>query len=189
MASKAKVRGKFPAELINWVTSDEGEITEKVNEAISHVLTDRKKRSQVFLTALARKYIERIVFIMEQLPVIEKALFHKDRVGSMRTSDLIRVMGMMGSQLFESSDFLRSFVTEDEMRTEVVTTTQKVKDVSVEDITDDERKAVDEIPAESRQKLSRILKRLVQGLEVEKSKEKKLLVDSNKKGDINSTEN
>jgi hypothetical protein len=180
--AKKQVRGQFPPELVKWVTSPDAPITEEMEIVLSQILSDRKKRAQVFLTEMSRKHIERIVFLMARFPEVEKEIFTKARLSTMKTGDLIRLLMTLGSQVNEASQFLRMFVTEDELKTEVPMGAVPLGDA--EEMTEEEREAVKEIPLKSRQQMSRVLKKVFTVLkEAEKSeKAKELPAPKKKKG-------
>lgn len=161
-----RIRREFPPEFLEWVLNPETEITEEADKAINRVLLDRKKRSEVFLTALARKHIQRLVFLFERLPTIEEELFKDERIKVAQTSDLIRLLSVVGSQIQNASEFLQMFVTDEELKSPHASPQpSKEGKEGVPPLTDDEKKAVKELPVESRQRLRRIVQKLMMAVD------------------------
>lgn len=165
-----KTRGKFRAELLTWVTSPEHEITQDVDRFLDHVMKDRRRRIEVFLTALARKYVERAVFFVGRLPEIEEELLDPKRIRTMKNSDLIRLLALLASQVDDASEFLRNFVSDDDLRSEPLPTPGSEfpageKEVVVDDVSDDERKAAAELPVESRQRVSHVIMNVLKAID------------------------
>ncbi len=168
---KADVRGEFPPKLLEWVTKSGVEVTEEVEKAINRVLHDRKKRVQVFLTALAKRQIERIVYLIGQFPVVEKELFRPNRIAAMRSGDLIRLFATVGSQVDGASEFLQQFVSSDEMQTDPPIPLEP-KVIDVEEVSAEEKEAAHEMSLESRRRVGRVLKKLLNTLDIVEREEK-----------------
>lgn len=162
------MRGRFLSEMVNWVCGPSSEITEEAERAIDKVLYDRKKRIQVFLTALAKKHVERIIYLIGKSPMIEDELFRKDRIETARTSDLIRLLAVAGGQVDSASEFLRNFVSPDELRSEPLASRRpvgRVEEAPVEEdtekITEEEKKAALQLSPESRKRVMRVLRKVI----------------------------
>ncbi len=161
-----RARGKFVPELLRWVTSPEHEITQDVDRIIDRVVKDRRRRIEVFLTALAKKYVERAVYFLGEMPRIEEELLDPDRIKTMKNSDLIRLLGVVADQVKDSSEFLRNFVSDDDLRAEPLPTpgaefTTEPKEVEVEAVSDEDREAVEELSTESRQRIGGVLRKML----------------------------
>lgn len=163
-----KTRGRFLPELLSWVMSGNQEITQEVNNMIDGILLDRRRRAEVFLTALSRKYIERVVYFFGRLCLIEEELLSPKRIETMRNADLIRLFSTMAQQVDNAAEFLRVFVTDDELKSEPNPSVKSrfepdMKDVpvTVDSVSDDERKAAQEISAESRQRIGGVLRKVL----------------------------
>lgn len=172
-SSLVKVRGRFNPALIDWVSNSESEITEEVEQAIDRVLEDRRKRTQVFLTAVAKEHVRRIVYLFEQFPQIEAELFTERRLTSMKNSDLIRLLGIVGDQVKDATDVLQMFVSSDDLKAEPLLSRRgqpELPDVTEEEPTDEELEALSQLPATSRKKVFKIFERVIRvAEEVERS--------------------
>ena len=161
-----RTRGKFKAELLSWVTKPERDITQDVDRFLDIVMKDRRRRIEVFLTALSRKYVERAVFFVGRLPEIEEELLHPDRIKTMKNSDLIRLLVVLADQVQDASEFLRNFVSDDDLRSEPMPTpgsefTGGEKEVDIDEISEDERRVAADLPAESRQRIGGVLMKVL----------------------------
>ncbi|MCK5643716.1 MAG: hypothetical protein KAJ19_23145 [Gammaproteobacteria bacterium] len=184
-----KARGKFPSEMLKWVTNPEQEITQELNKFLDTVLKDRRRRIEVFLTALARKHVERAVFFVGRLPEIEAELLDPDRIKTMKNSDLIRLLGIISDQVEDASKYLLNFVTSDELRSEPLPSPGAEfeggeKEVVVEDVSEEERRAAAELPPESRQKLGGILTKVLKAIETADNNQKPMLPAPPKSGEV-----
>ena len=161
-----KARGEFEPELLKWVACPEYEITQDLDRFLDKMMVDRRRRVEVFLTALTRKYVERAVFFVGQLPGIEEELLDPRRIKTMKNSDLIRLLCTMADQVKDASDFLRNFVSDEVLKSEPVPTPgagfgDGEKQVEVEDISDDEKEVANQLPVESRQRIGGILRKVL----------------------------
>jgi len=169
-AALLKMRGKFPPELLKWVSNPEREITQEMDRYLDIVMKDRRRRIEIYLTALARKYVERSVYFVGRLPDLEEELLDPDRIKTMKTSDLIRLMGVMAEQVKDASEFLRNFVSDDDLMSEPMPTpgaefASGEKEVEVEEVSEGEREAAAALPAESRQRIGGILKKMLMAMD------------------------
>lgn len=164
-----KARGKFSPELLQWVTSGEQEITQEVNQIIDRILQDRRRRVEVFLTALARKYVERAVYFVGRMPEIEEELLHPDRIKTMRNADLIRLLALLADQVDDAAEFLRNFVSDEVLQSEPSPSPAAgfgaAKKVEAEVVSADERSVAAELPAESRQRIGGILRKVLTAID------------------------
>jgi hypothetical protein len=174
MASNlAKIRGKFPADLMDWVLNPKSELTEQIEQQIDGLMEDRRRRVQVFLTALVRRHVERVVFLMERFPMIEAELFTEKRIATMKNSDLIRLLLVVGDQVEDASDFLQRFVSAEDLKAEPLPSRRAGAQAEQPDSEEDEdeepseedRKALDILPAEKRKRVVRIFRRLLAKVE------------------------
>lgn len=181
-----KVRGKFQPDMVKWVLDpvSDREIAQELDYRIQCILRDRKRRSEVFLTALARNHIERIMFLVSRLPEVENELFKPERIHAAKTSDLIRLVAEMADGIDKSSSFLRSFVSDSDLKTESVSsrvgfvpgstaedaeTAEELEESEEaalkQELKDDkliaERKAAEALSVESRQRLGSLLRKLL----------------------------
>lgn len=166
-----KARGEFQPELLKWVTSPEQEITQDVDRFLDLVMKDRRRRIEVFLTALARKYVERAVFFIGRLPAIEDELLNPDRIKTMKNSDLIRLLVVLADQVKDASEFLRNFVSDEVLKSEPLPTpgsefASGEKEIVVDAVSEDERQAAAELPAESRQRIGGIVMKVLKAIDV-----------------------
>lgn len=165
-----KARGKFRPELLKWVAQPEVEITQELDRFLDKLMKDRRRRVEVFLTALTRKYVERAVFFVGKMPGIEEELLDPDRIKTMKNSDLIRLLIVLADQVKDASDFLRNFVSDEVLKSEPVPTPGAEfgggeKPVDVEDVSDDERQAAEELTVESRQRIGGIITKVLRALD------------------------
>lgn len=165
-----KARGRFQAELLSWVVSPEQEITQDVDRFLDRVMKDRRRRIEVFLTGLARKYVERAVYFIGRLPDIEEELLSPNRITTMKNSDLIRLLCVLADQVKDASDFLRNFVSDEVLKSEPVPTPGSEfgageKGVDVEEVSEDERRAAEELPPESRRRIGGIVMKVVKAID------------------------
>ncbi len=177
-----KVRGLFPPELVKWITSPDSEINEEVERALQRVLQDRKRRTQVFLTALARKHIERIIFLFGKIPLIENELLTAERIRAMRTGDLTRLLAVVGGHVSEASEFLRAFVSVGDLQSEIPSPPPVIpdgeKEIPAEDVTQEDVDAAKTMSTETRQCLARILVKVQHAVDVaNKEAEQRALPD------------
>lgn len=166
--SLVKIRGKFNSALVDWVSNSESEITEDVEKAIDRVLDDRRKRTQVFLTAVAKEHIRRIVYLFEQFPLVETELFTDCRLHSMKNSDLIRLLGVIGEQVKDATDVLQMFVSSDDLKAEPLPSRRQAElsEATVEEEpTNEELEALAQLPAASRKKVFTVFERVLRVVE------------------------
>lgn len=160
-----RIRGRFSPELVDWVINPGSDITEQVEREIDRVMEDRRKRVQVFLTGLVRRHVERIVFLMEKFPMIEAELFTEKRITTMKNSDLIRLLSVIGTQVEDASEFLQRFVSADDLRAEPLPSRrgaqQDLEEPEEEDPSDEDTRVIAMLPAESRKKVMRVFRRLL----------------------------
>lgn len=185
-----KTRGKFQAELLSWVVSPEQEITQDVDWFLDRVMKDRRRRIEVFLTGLARKYVERAVYFIGRLPDIEEELLNPDRITTMKNADLIRLLCVLAEQVKDASDFLRNFVSDEVLKSEPVPTPGSEfgtgeKEVNVEEVSEDERRVAEELPPESRRRIGGIVMRVVKAIDAaNKSKSVEALPEPKNSGKV-----
>lgn len=183
-----KARGKFKAQLLRWVADPDCEITQEVDKSIDQIMMDRRRRSEVFLTALSRKYVERAVFFIGSLPSVEKELLNPERITTMKNSDLIRLLCVMADQVGGAAEFLRNFVTDDDLRREPLPSSGAEfgageKLVTIDEVSDDERKAAAELSVESRQRIGGVLMKVIKAIDtVDKDKSMSVLVAPSESG-------
>ena len=158
-----EARGKFPTELLKWVTSPETEITQEVDRFLDRVMRDRRRRLEVFLTSLASKYVERAVFFVGQMPAVEAELLDPERIHTMKNSDLIRLLGLMSNHVDSAADFLRNFVSDDDLKREHHGGGPEIEaPVEAPDgVSDEDREAVEELSVESRQRIGSVLSKVL----------------------------
>jgi len=167
----AKIRGKFPSDLMDWVLNPESELTERIEHQIDGLMEDRRRRVQVFLTALVRRHVERVVYLMERFPMIESELFTEKRIATMKNSDLIRLLLVVGDQVEDASDFLQRFVSAEDLKAEPLPSRRSVAQAeqaeveSDEDPSEEDKKALEILPAEKRKRVVRIFRRLIAKVE------------------------
>jgi len=168
----AKIRGKFTPALTDWVVNPESDITEKVEIEVDKLLTDRRRRVQVFLTALVRRHVERIIFLMGKFPQIEEELFTDRRISSMKNSDLIRLFGVVGDQVEDASDFLQQFVSSEDLKAEPLPSRRTSlggaaleEEEESADPSEEERKAIELLPADKRKRVIRIFRKVIAKVE------------------------
>ena len=155
---------QFPPDMLDWVLSPSADMSESTEVAITNVLRDRKKRVQVFLTGMARQRIRRIVDLIEKMPDVESELLRQGRLETAKTSDLIRLFATMAQQVDNAAEFLRAFVSDDELRSDPLTGRIAPSGV-IEDSDDDEDNEGSTKEAEDiANELSTRSRRKVQGL-------------------------
>jgi hypothetical protein len=200
--SLLKIRGKFQPDMVKWVLDpvSDREIAQELDYRIQCILRDRKRRSEVFLTALVRNHIERIMFLVSRLPEVENELFQPERIHAAKTSDLIRLVAEMADGIDKSSSFLRSFVSDSDLKTEPVSSrvgfmpgstmdepdVEEEASVPEEKLVDDqliaERKAAEDLSVESRQRIGSLLRKLLNSVDYKPTvvdvKSKAVVVDS-----------
>ena len=165
-----KARGKFPPELLQWVTSGEQEITQEVNKLIDKILKDRRRRVEVFLTALARKYVERAVYFVGKMPEVDEELLRPERIRTMKNADLIRLLGVMAEQVDDAAEFLRNFVSDEVLMSEPAPSPASefggAKKVEVESVvSEEERNVAAEMSAESKQRVGSVLRKMLMAID------------------------
>jgi ABC-type proline/glycine betaine transport system ATPase subunit len=171
-----RLRGKFSPDLVDWVINPTADLSERVEREIDRVMEDRRKRVQVFLTGLVKRHVERIVFLMGKFPQIEEELFTERRIKHMKNSDLIRLLSVVAMQVEDASDFLQRFVSADDLRAEPLPSrrgsaqlessdTEEESD-NEEEPTDEDRNALEILPAESRKRVMRVFRRLLTTVEL-----------------------
>jgi hypothetical protein len=155
-------------------------MNEETEKAITNVLRDRKKRVQVFLTAMARKHIERIMFLISKFPMVEDELFKKERLDTVKTSDLIRLFTTMANQVQDNSEFLRAFVSNDELRSDPlpgrgILSSAGSGDTPEEasEITEEEKEIATELSTQSRRRVQSVVRRFLDVMNVSASEKKK----------------
>lgn len=166
-AAILQVRGKFKGELLKWVTSPEREITQDVDKLLDQVMKDRRRRIEVFLTALASKYVERSVYLISQMPGLEEELLRPERLRTMKNSDLIRLLGLVSNHVDSAAQFLKSFVSDDDLKSEPLPSPGSEfaegadADVDEDGVSDEERAAVASMPVESRRRMDLVLRKVL----------------------------
>lgn len=163
--SLVNVRGKFSPELVEWVLNPESEITEAVEKHIDKLMEDRRKRVQIFLTGLVKRHVERVVFLMEKFPQVEAELFNEKRIKTMKNSDLIRLLGIIGTQVEDASDFLQKFVSADDLKAEPLPSRRSgqadLDENQEEETKDEDTEALKLLPSESRKRVMRVFRKLL----------------------------
>lgn len=162
-------RGEWLEEMVRWALDAPSEMTEETEKAIANVLRDRKRRVQVFLTGLARKQIERIVYLVSKYPLVENELLDEKRISTARTSDLVRLFSTMAAQVEHASEFLRAFVSDDELRSDPPPGRAPIDRssslVDTASVTDEEKEAASELSSQSRRRVQHVLRRVVDALQ------------------------
>jgi hypothetical protein len=175
---------------------DDHEISQELDLRLGRVMYDRRRRAEVFLTALIRNHIGRIMFLVSHLPKIEDALLDPERIRSAKTSDLTRLLMAMSQGIESSSEFLRSFVSDADLRSDPLTPSGRLG-FALPDPSDDgegeeaveetnlseERIVAQSMTAESRQRLGSIFRRVLTVVGVGKLEEvKEVSVDQSDGG-------
>ena len=104
------------------------------------------------------------------MPEIEEELLNPKRIKTMKNSDLIRLLALLASQVESAAGFLRNFVSDDDLRSEPLPTPGSEfpageKEVAVDEVSDDERKAAAELPVESRQRVGAVVLRVMKAID------------------------
>jgi hypothetical protein len=112
------VKAGLSKELLAWLSSaEEAPITESVTRAIDSVCKDRSKVAELFLSAMAKKHIERVLYYFSRLPDVEERLLAPGKLAAAETKDLTKLLDVMWTQIHESLEFLKSFVDTDRLKT------------------------------------------------------------------------
>lgn len=173
------VRGSFQADMAKWVLDprDNANITQELDQKISQVLLDRRRRIEVFLTALVRNHAERIMYLVSRMPKVEEELLdNPERIQAAKTSDLIRLLSTMSQSVEASSEFLRAFVSDADLRSEPMPFSGRFGGVLDEEDQDNEedegesdslvaeRKIALNLTVESRQRIGGVLGRIMNAI-------------------------
>jgi len=160
-----ELRGKFKGELLSWVTNPDREITQDVDALLDHVMKDRRRRIEVFLTALASKYVQRSVYLVGQMPGIEQELLRPERLHTMKNSDLIRLLGLVSNHVDSAAQFLRNFVSDDDLKSEPLPSPgsefAEGADIDQDAVSDEDKAAAEALPVESRRRIDLVLRKVL----------------------------